>query len=49
MKQRYVAVAAGLLGLGSSLAGCSEKPPVEARLPAEVLAWQPYRAGQVLG
>lgn len=46
MHYQYVALAAGLLS--SALVSCSEKPPVESRLPAEALAWQPYHQGQVL-
>ena len=41
-------MAAGLLSLSIAPVGCSKKPPIESRLPAEALAWQPYQAGQVL-
>jgi hypothetical protein len=46
MQHFNVALAGGLLSV--ALAGCSEKPPIESRLPAGALAWQPYYLGQVL-
>ena len=46
MRHFYQGMAAVLLS--SALAGCGERKTVENRLSAEELAWQPYRAGQVL-
>lgn len=46
MRRIYFATIAGLLSI--AFMGCSEKPPIESRLSAEALAWQPYRVGQIM-